>query len=72
MGGLVVLLTADKLADKIKHTIIEKTNINASASVQRTTINANRDKYIAGVTVTGAVIITGMITNTISKRRVGA
>lgn len=73
MGGLVTLLiTADKLADKFKYAVIEKTNIDASASVQQTTINANKDKYIAGLTVTGAVIITGMITNTISKRKVDA
>ena len=71
MGGLVTLLiTVDNLAEKFKRVVIEKTNIDASASVRQTTINANKDTYIAGLTVTGAVIITGMITNTISKRKV--
>lgn len=67
----VLLALANGLIDKITKADIEKATIKANASVEQASINAIKDKYIAGIAVTGAVIVTGMVTNVICKIKEG-
>lgn len=67
----VFIAIADNITDKLIKADIEKVTINTNADILQTKINANKDKYITGVAVTGAVIVTGMITSTICKIKGG-
>lgn len=58
-----ILLIFEKLVESDE----KKERIKSQTTIEQAKIFANKDKFIASIAVTGAVVITGTITSTINK-----